>query len=473
MTRASAAVLAALALVAAGCGGGGGAGSLPEGAGRAPDSAPAFTALKTDASSEEWQNARKLAAKFPAVAPMLDTVEKYRSAFGPELDVVWLDFANGGNDVVALTKPSEIDKLKALLGADTSTADAGDGWLALADDPATLDRFKQEASGDKLDSDDEFEHAFGKLDSEAVVRAWVRGAPVQAALDRALESGGAAPGITHDVGDLKSISGEGHAETDGARVSVYGVIDPAPDLATFSPSLPDSTPGGAVLYVSTTELDAPTRVILRMVGESNPNFDTQLSQVEGVFGLTLKDDIYPLLKGESALAVYRGGRIPPILFQQKVDDEKKADGLLRRFSSIASLAGGVGVDTQDIEGTTVQKLTFESANVTIWDGVVKGRVFVTNAEELAREMVTHPEHTLAEDELFRSAREAAGLPDKVAAFAYGDLQNGLPYIFRVVEEGGSVIPPAARANTKPLHSAFVYLVKDGDALRMSGFVTIK
>jgi hypothetical protein len=35
------------------------------------------------------------------------------------------------------------------------------------------------------------------------------------------------------------------------------------------------------------------------------------------------------------------------------------------------------------------------------------------------------------------------------------------------------VPPAVSANVKPLQGTVVYLVKDGDVLRISGFQTIK
>ncbi len=43
----------------------------------------------------------------------------------------------------------------------------------------------------------------------------------------------------------------------------------------------------------------------------------------------------------------------------------------------------------------------------------------------------------------------------------------------MAEEGGSVVPPEARTNTRPLRTALVYTHKDGKLLRVSGFATIK
>src|SRR5262249_36528800 len=84
-----------------------------------------------------------------------------------------------------------------------------------------------------------------------------------------------------------------------------------------------------------------------------------------------------------------------------------------------------------------------------------------------------PSNSLGDDPLYRSTRHAAGMPKNVAAFAYGDLENGLPYVLRLAAQSGGNVPPEAFANTKPLHGAVVYLIKDGDALRMPGFVTSK
>ncbi len=464
----AAGALAAVAL-AAGCGSGGKKASLPSGASKTPADAVAFVSL--DTSSSDWSQATKLAARFPALAPQLSRLERYRRALGSEVDYAVLTFGGGGPRGALLTNPKSLVRLKTLLQPDsTSSASLGDGWVAIGGGAA---EFKQRSRGDHLDGDKGFADAWGRLDKSAALRFWVRGSSAQDALDQALAAGGAAPRVTHDAGDLKAIAGTGHAAENGARIDVRGTIDPAPNAATFKPSLPGSTPGGAILYVSSTHVDAPTRSLLSMVVKSKPTFETQLKGVEGVLGITLQDDIYPLLKGESALAVYPGGRIPPILFEQKVSDEAKADSLLRRFSAIAQASGSVDVTTPQLAGVTVQKLDIRRSTVTLYDGVARGRIFVTDDEKLARELISGPAKSLADDGRFRAARTAAKLPGDVAAFAYGDLVKGLPYVFTLAEQSGSTVRASARANTKPLQNGLVYLVEDGGDLKLSGFVTIK
>jgi Protein of unknown function (DUF3352) len=489
MRRLWAGALLAAVVAAAGCGGGGGGGSLPDGAGVAPASSIAFVNVNTDFSSDQWKQVAELAGHFPGTPLLIAQFKKetglslddVEPALGPETDAVWLDARNNGDDVVVLTKPDSKAKLDTLLEKGRSPGEAmpvtvqvGD-WVAISNSKALLDRFKTASEGDKLSGDNDFKNAFEKLGPDSSVRAWVRGAFVQGALDRGLATSGAPPRLTHDVGDLKAIAGGAKAESDGASIELDGLIDPTPDPATFSPSLPDDIPSGALLYVSTTHLDAPLRTILRLVGKSIPSFDTQLSQVESVLGLTLEKDIYPLLQGEDAVAVYQGtGTIPRVLFVQKVDDEQKAATLLKRFGAIAQLGGDVHVETVQLAGESVQKLTFPGTTpVAIYDGTTRGKLFVTNAEGLAEQTIKGPNDSLGDDPLFKSARDAADMPGKVAVFAFGDLQDGLPLVLRLSQQSGSTVPPEAFENVKPLHSAVVYLVKDGDALRISGFQTIK
>src|SRR5205085_12268802 len=125
---AAAAAAAAAAALLAGCGGSG-SGSLPEGAGKTPADAPAFVSLKTDPGSAQWKRALSLARRFPGLRAQLDRLDRYKDAVGPELDVVWLDFANNRDDVVALTKPRNLAQLKTLAQPDPASYSApSDGW---------------------------------------------------------------------------------------------------------------------------------------------------------------------------------------------------------------------------------------------------------------------------------------------------------------------------------------------------------
>src|SRR5919204_2201072 len=199
-------LLAGLALLAAGCGGGGGGNALPA-ADVVPASAPVLISLNTDFSSEQWRRGLALARRFPGADDLLrrasveagniDFQHDVKPALGPEVDVVWLDFANDGNDVVALTQPKDRQKFDALIakgntaGPDQAVAERVGDWTVVADARSKIDAYRRAAAGDKLSGVAEFKDAMSRLDDTAAVRAYVAGAAVQRPPDRALQQAGA------------------------------------------------------------------------------------------------------------------------------------------------------------------------------------------------------------------------------------------------------------------------------------------
>src|SRR5919201_2322770 len=145
-----ASLLALVAVLAAACGGGGGGGggggALPDGAAVVPASAPVLIAINTDFASDQWSKAKTLASQFPSAPELLahatrqlakeniDFNADVKPALGAEVDVVFLDFKNGGNDVVVMTQPRDKAKLDALLAKGSNPpvkAEIG-GWTVLA-----------------------------------------------------------------------------------------------------------------------------------------------------------------------------------------------------------------------------------------------------------------------------------------------------------------------------------------------------
>ena len=120
-----AAVAAAFAV--AGCGGttasvGAGASDI------VPASAPVFIAVDTNADSSQWNTIEELANRFPdkekAVRELKRSLREevgvaweddVKPALGDEIDLVWLDFAHDGDDVVALLQPNDEGKFKEII----------------------------------------------------------------------------------------------------------------------------------------------------------------------------------------------------------------------------------------------------------------------------------------------------------------------------------------------------------------------
>jgi hypothetical protein len=489
----AASLLAAIALVAAGCGSGGGGGgpnALPAGAKVVPASAPVMISIRTDFSSPQWTNAFALLHEFPGAGDLLrrarvesgnvDFEQDVRPALGPEVDVVWLDFANGGNDVVGLTQPKSKAKFAALIAKlntgtppKTVSAEVG-GWTVVADSRSKIDAFRHASTGDKLADDGPFKDALSRLDEHAGVRAYVAGAPVQRALDRALEQGGGAQGLTHGLTRLDSLSAAAVVERHGVRLDSALASDPAANPKTYTPTLPGSLPAGALLYLSTGSLADPTRAILKLIERSKPKFETQLNQFLTVLGLSLQGDIYPLISREQALAVYPATPIPKIVFLAKVPDPGRARDLVARVLQLAKLSGTLTVTSFEAAGESVSDVSTPGSSVHVLVAVAGGKLIVTTTglETLAT-LIEGKGPTLAHDQLYLRARADAKVPAKVAGLVYADLTHGLPFAFDLAEANGSFVPPEARANTEPLSHVLLYAEQDGNRFRLSGFVAIK
>jgi hypothetical protein len=487
----AASLLLGVALAVAGCGNGGegGGNALPAAAKAVPASASALISIKTDFNSPQFRNALALVRQFPdapralrqvgAEAGHVDFEHDVKPALGPEVDLVWLDFKNDGNNMVGLTQPKSTAKFAALI----KKANAGDptpavtaevgGWTVVADSRATIDAYRRASSGDKLADDAPFEEAMSRLDENAAVRAYVAGAPVQRAMDRALARAGAPPNLTRDVAHMESICAAGFIEKKGLRVEGALTTDPGAKPKTVAPTLARSLPAGALLYVSTADLAAPTRTILRLVARSNPKFETQLQQVETVLGFSLEKDVYPILSREEAFALYPAKPIPKIVFVARAPDEGRARELLGHILQLAKISGALDVTASNVGGVEVAEVTEPGSGVHVFITVTGGKLIVTTGRDTLPTLIEGKGAKLAGDPLYRQARADAKVPSKVVGLAYANLADGLPFAFDLAEANGRVVPPEARTNTEPLSHALLYALQDGKRFRLSGFLTIK
>jgi len=312
-----------------------------------------------------------------------------------------------------------------------------------------------------------------RLDEKAAARAYVAGAPVQAALDRALVQAGAPPNLTRDLARMESISGAGFVEGKGLRVEGALASDPAANPKTVAPSLAGSLPAGALLYVSTADLAAPTRTILKLVARSQPKFETQLHQVETVLGFSLEKDVYPLLAREEAFALYADTPIPKIVFVAKAPDEGRARELLAHILQLVKISGSLTVRTSSVGGVEVDEVTEPSSGVHVFIAVTAGKLIVTTARDTLPALIEGKGPKLAGDPLYRQARAEAKVPANVVGMAYADLAHGLPFALDLALANGSDVPNEARVNTERLSHALLYAEQDGKRFRLSGFLAIK
>ena len=494
MRLAVAAPLAALALLAAGCGGStsskGGASGSAAGATVIPASAVAYVSIDSDLGSDQWKKVDALSKKFPGRAKALADLRKelvkqnldfqkdVKPALGPEIDVAWLDFADNGQNVVAVTQPKDDAKLAALVKQNNSdssnqklyTEKVGD-WTAVAGSQARLDRLKSAQNGAKLADDGTFKDAVADLPGEALVKVYVNGASIRQAVQQGLAPTVRQSGLLGKaIPNLGWVSASASAASNGVGFQA-GAKSRSATGKSFKSALVDRLPAGALADLSFDDLASNLRQVMNQFGSS---FEAQKAQVEQALGIS-EGDLLKLLSNEGALAVYPssgGDRYPSVELLLKVTDEAKARQVLDRLSALAPAAGAV-VRPVTIGGVAAHEIALKGAGISVYYGVFKGVLGVSNSKS-ALAGLGRSGKKLSADPVFTDARSAAKAPSSTTGFAYVNLNSAFAEIFKDI--GASATGPdtaEVRANLEPLQSFFAYGARNGDVTHFNGFLVIK
>jgi hypothetical protein len=479
-----AAALCGLTLAVQGCGGDGDGGTQLSGAEMVPAEVPLYISIDTNLQSEQWQAAQDLLDKFPGKDRLLAALRRelasedvdferdVRPVLGPEIGVAWLDIEDD-NTFVGLMQPKDEAKLSALLekSDDPLVHTEIEGWTVFAETRAVLDRFRQQREGDKLSGSGAYEEAVSSLPEEALLKLYFGGPQVQAAIREGLTGEGLPPGLADRIEDLRSAALALTAESGGVRLEADLVTSSGLELDTYEPQLPEALPAGALLYVSFANLDKPTREILEAVEDFIPNFDEQRRQAEQAFGFSIENDLLPLLEQEGAFAIYPAKPVPAFVLALS-DDEGRAVRLLDRVGALLELGDEGSTRQHQVDGLSVREIAFADEGFSIFYAAIDG-VFVASNRRDSVVAVDADGDKLAEDARFRQAREDVAAEGETVGLVYGDLQQGLPFVFDLAEGEGETVPREARENTRPLQSVLISGTQDGNRFELSGFVAIE
>jgi hypothetical protein len=480
----TAAALSGCAALAAGCG----AASRTAGgaAGIVPASAPAFVAIDTDLGSAQWQTVDDLASRFPDKQKAIDSLENdlrkqggidwsrdVKPALGPEVDVVWLDFANNGGDVVGLTQPGDDDAFKRLV-AKGNAKDAknkllyekvGD-WEAFADKQSLLDRFLLQSSGGgaKLGDDAGFKQATGSLSGDTLVRAYVSGPRATDELRR--YAGPGAGKLFRQAGTLDWLMTDLQASSDGMRFDTVVRGTPGKLLRgagtgpTFHAALPEHVPGNALFYLGFHG----ARGMLGRLGSTPQLSAPQLRPVAG-----LLRSVGALLQGEDAVYARQpaSGQIPEVTLvaepQAGTDGVATIDRILRKYRRQLR----VRPQTTSIGGVQARTLHLGKFQLDYAD--LDGRFVLTDLPQGILSLRS-PTSTLAGSDAYKSAVDASGLPASTQGFVYVDISGGVGLVQKLAN---APIPGVVARNLKPLQSAVEYALTRPSEVHVTFFLQIK
>jgi len=483
MRVAGPAALVCAAVVAAGCGGmkgvGAGASDL------APATAPMFIALDTDSGSSQWKTVDRLASHFPDKQKAIDSLKRNlrrqdgidwerdaKPALGKELDFVWLDFDNNGQDFVALMQPKDEGKFKQLVAKGNAKDPSRrllyekfHGWEVLAEKQATIDRFKQESGSATatLTDDPAFKHSMDKLGSDAIVRAYVNGEEI---MRLARQYGGAsARRLIDKAGTLDWIALKLGATSNGLGLDtiVHGtpgkLFQGLSPSRTFNPKLTESTPQDALLYLT---FHGSKNLFANL--QKNPVLNTPVvRRFSGVLR-----QIGTVLQGENAFYVRAAsGRFPEVTFVAApgggTDGAAVVDRLLARYRAQLKVVP----QRTTVAGTSTRRLGF--GEVAVYYANVNGKLVITDLPAGIRGVKSGGK-PLAQEETYRDAAEASGLPHRTQGFLYVNIHSTVPFIEKLSQ---TRLPDEVSRNLRPLYSAVEYAVSRSHEIQITFFLRIK
>ena len=448
------ALLAALLATAvlAGCGGGE---QEPIGAGAdlVPADSALFVALDTNFDGDDWREARSLLDEFPAGQDLLREARvgmEELEAAGPETDLVLLEASEDPDEweLVVLTKPPDREEYVRSLAGDLVHETIDRGWVAASRSRGALDAFLAAREGERLAGSAAFESVMEGFEGDALARAYATGEAIEAA---SRERPGAFAGLC-GAGGVPAFAGAVvRVEDDALHLEATGRPEGGDELEPYDPELTSELPDRAVAFLSFSDVEGQFAAVREDLGRRLPELERQLARTEASLGISLERDVLPLLAGEGALALHRETLVPSATLLLEVEDEERALGALDRLARRVSVLrpDAEGPRRIEVGGLEARELSLSPA-VSLLYAAFEGRAVVTTARS-GLEAVVEDGSSFEDDEGFREAAEAAGMPDETTGFAYVDADAALELAEDVAAfSGGEGISPEARANLEPL-----------------------
>jgi hypothetical protein len=479
------ALAGAFALLGGGCGGTETAGSSASGI--VPAGVPAFASVDTDPGSSQWETVNQLASKFPDKQKGVDSIKKdlrdegldwdhdVKPALGPEVDVVWLDFANDGENIVALMQPNDDDAFARLVKkgneketnpGDKAVYEKFHGWTLISNKQSLLDRFKTmaDAADETLDEDPAFTRAMKSTPDEALAKAYVDGRKVMDAINREVTAD--QQKFVRRLGSLDWATASVAASSDGIAMdtTVHGtlgkLLNGGPAPKAFDAKLPNRVPNNTILYLTFHGTKGLFSGLQKNPTLSGPQF----APVMEVLG-----EVGTLLQGENALYVRpaASGGIPEITLVAEpkagVSGRATLDRIIKRFSPDLGVRPRHGT----IAGAPASTLGFGEVAVHYAD--VDGKLVVTDLPA-GIAAIKHPGKPLAGSATYKDALQTSGMPSKTHGFFYVDIRAGTGLVEKL---SGEHLPGEVTRNLKPLRSAVEYAVSHQHQLSVRFFLRIK
>ncbi len=454
-------VLAALAAVTAGCGGAsGGGGNSGSAAGLVPGDAIAFITVSTDTGGTQLKNAQAVLDKFPAHTKLIASFDKavassgmslaqLESSVGSELDVAILKI-DGKPAPVGFTKPKDATAFAAQLKQ--AKSEQISGWTVFASTQAALDAVKNRTSN--LSDASDYQDASKSLPGDTLATAFAGKSAFALAgplAGKASSQAGAAASAIN-LSKLGWVAGAVTSHDDGIEIELHTHSTSATSATSSGDSLAGEIPGGvlaAASYDGSRNLSALGDTALGASGASSV-----LTQVQGVLGVSVQD-IVDAVNGPAILYLKAGAPLPEVTVVVKPADAQKAAQTVGTL--MAKFAKNAKPTSTTVNGVVLHSVSV--GPVSIYYGVLNGQLVLTDSQTAIGELQS-TSNRLADDDAFKAAKKASGLPDSSPSWLYVDLQDTIPAVEGLAALAGQAVPATVSPNLAPLKSLVVYGTSD-------------
>ncbi|MEP7336109.1 MAG: hypothetical protein ABI717_10050 [Actinomycetota bacterium] len=422
-----AAVLGAIAL--AGCGGNDTAGASA--IGLAPADAIGYAELDSSLDSDQWSKVQALLDRFPSKPQLVVELDKQLSeeqlqwerdvdpALGDTVAAIWV--GNTADAVVVATQPDDDAKLRSLVDKLADQANTEyvigevDGWTVIAEQQSAIDALK---SGDgALADDDGYQAALDELPDDRLAFGWVSKRALPANFPKL---------------QFEWLAGAIEARDDGAA-------------ATFVERL-NGDAGASYTSRRIDEAPADTLAFLSFDTKSLRGQTSALAPLANLLGVRV-DQLVADIEGEGAFWVLPSPGFPEVTLVLTTSSPARTEAQLRQL----------------LQGTPLP------IHIAVVDDQVVATTASSPAQALERARVGG---SLADDEDFREAKAAAGMPDETGGFLYLDVADALP-LLSLAGFAGVDVPKELLENLRPIRSVIAWSQTDGTTSAQTVFVHIQ
>ena len=358
---------------------------------------------------------------------------------------------NGVTSAVAFTQPRDEKTFDAQLesggsGQSKAVHEKIDGWTVFSDKQPFIDAVKNRKGN--LSDDATYQAAIKTLPAGDDTIATAYAGPL--GLATATKAAQALPtGTTYGLGaGAKWATGAISSADRAFKVELHtkSTITPAAPAPAVSP-LAGRIPSGSIVALSLT-------------GGSN-TIPAQLRQQAASISGTLGFDVAGLLdalNGPVVAYVRAGLPLPEVTIAARPPHPARAAKAIGQLIGRLTQNKYRPVPTR-LEGGTLQKVDLGS--VAVYYGAVKGQVVATDSANALPELKGSA-GKLADDGVFKEARDGAGMPDANQGFLFVNLKDGVPAIQGFAELANQTVPESVMANLRPLRSLLIYGSRAGD-----------